>query len=360
MPKLTIGKENFQEVDAYTGNVYLRYRIVSEDRNRSSYWSPVFTVVPPVYYIQGDLDIPGNVIATKNSGYITLAWDSVHIHGNEEYELESWGTLPSYDIWIQYGGNNMVNAGPWFYKERVFTTSVNLVTPPTYTYIDSNGDAQQGSTRQAKIEIHRSAKPLIRYTPDRISFAQQSKNVNLTNNTIGLDENHKLETGDSILYRVYNASSAISPLSGGTGYFVRKISDTEISLYPTQLDAINNTNVIDFASYGQGDGLIIRNSFLQSASINPPTDIITLPFEHNYDVGQAIVYNAGSLSTPLVAETLYFARPVDSTSLTLHLSRAGAIQNTGKIDITTVGSGYATLSRYTTLLYKTAVANLSV
>lgn len=359
MPKLTISRDNFVDVDAYTGNVYLRYRIVSEDRNRKSYWSPVFTIDPPVYYVPGDLDLPGGIIAIKNSGYITLAWDSVHINGNEEYNFASWGTLPAYDIWIKYGDNNMANAGPWIYKERVFTTSVNLIVPPTYTYIDSNGDTQEDTTRQAKIEIHRSAKPLIRYTPDRISFAQQSSNVDLTNDVISFEENHQLETGDVILYRVYNSGSAISPLVEGTGYFVRKVSNTEISLYPTQADAINNTNKIDLSSYGTGEGIIIKNAFLQSSAINSTNDIITLPFDHGYDMGQAVVYNTSSASNPLVAETLYFARPINSTSFTLHYSRAGAVQNTGKVDIVSVGSGYAALSRYTTLLYKTSVANLS-
>lgn len=358
MPKLVISRDNFVDVDAYTGNVYLRYRILSEDRNRASYWSPVFTIVPPVYYVQGSLELPGGIVGFKSSGYVTLAWDSVKIYGDEEYNLADWGVLPAYDVWVQFTGNSGVEAGSWIYKERVSTTSVNIIVPPTYTYTDSSGNIQSATPRQMKVEIHRTAKPLIRHSPDRMIFPQGPSGVNLSNNTIYIESGHELNTGDVISYYVYNSSSAIDPLVDGTAYWVKAIDPNNLALYLTQQDSLDDTNRIDLTSYGQGAGVIVKRPFLQSSAINTTTDTITTPFEHHFKMGESVVYNALTAAAPLVKETLYWVRPITATSFSLHSSRANAINNTGKIDLTNTGSGYATLSRFTTLLYKTTVGSL--
>jgi len=356
MPKLTIGKENFQDVDAYTGNVYLRYRIVSEDKNRSSYWSPIFEIEPPVYYVQGLLQLPGTIIGIKNTGYVTLAWDSVSIYDNEN--LSRLGELMSYDIWIQYGGNNMVNAGPWIYKERISTTSVSLVTPPTYSYIDSNGISQTATTRQIKVEIHRNVNPVIRYSPDRFIFPQWSEGVDLVTDTITTLEPHGLKTGDALAYYLYNTSSAITPLSDGEVYWARVISQNEITLHTSEAGAVADTGKVDLTAYGQGAGVFAINPFLQSTSIDLDTNIITLPYEPDFKMGESIIYNALTAAAPLVKETLYWVRPVSSNQVTLHYSRADAIKNTNIIDLSNLGSGYAVLTKFMSLFYKTTVVNL--
>lgn len=356
MPKLVVGKENFLEVDAYTGNVFLRYRLVSEDRNRTSYWSPVFTIVPPVYYVQGSLDIPGGIIGFKNTGYVTLAWDSVSIYSDDD--LAYWGELQSYDIWVQYGGNNMVNAGPWIYKERVFTTSVNIVTPSTYTYVDANGVSQTATPRQIKVEIHRNVRPITRHSPDRVIFAQSSVGVDLVNDIITTLEPHGLQTGDGLAYYLYNAASATPPLADGQVYWAKVVSSNQITLHSTEAGAIANTGKINLTAYGQGSGVLVKNPFLQSSAINTTTDVFTLPYEHNFRMGEAVIYNALSAAPPLVKESLYFVRPTSNFALTLHPTRADAIKNTNRIDLTGTGTGYATLPRFFSLFYKKTVVNL--
>jgi hypothetical protein len=358
MPKLIISRENFIEVNAYTGSVFLRYRLISEDKNRKSYWSPVFEVEPPVYYVQGTLDVPGGLLGFKSSGYVTLAWDSVKIYGNEEYNLADWGVLPAYDVWIQFTGNNGVNAGPWLYKERVFSTSLNIIVPPSYNYTNASGNIQSATPRQMKIELHRSAKPITRYSPDRIIFLQGPSGVDLVNNTVYFPEGHGLTTGDAVGYYVYNSSSAMPPLADGQVYWVRSIDNNHLSFYTTQQDSIDDTNRIDILSYGENAGVLVSRPFLQSSSINTTTDIITVPYDHNFKTGDSVIYNALTAAAPLVKETLYWVRPVTAQSFSIHSSRAGAITNTGKIDLTNTGSGYASLARFSTLLYKTTVGSL--
>lgn len=355
MPKLTISKENFAEVDAFTGNVYLRYRLVSDDRNRISYWSPVFEITPPVYYVQGTLTIPGTILATKTGGYVSVTWDSVSMYNDDD--LSFWGELESYDIWVQFGDNGMTKAGPWIYKERVFTTSVNIIVPSLYTYVDANGVSQTTTPKQMKIEIHKNVRPISRYSPDRFIFDQYN-GVNLTDDIISFSSPHDFETGDPIAYYVYNSASAIPPLVDGTVYWVRVLSQNQITLHSSQAGAENNTGKINLTGYGQGTGVIVKNPFLQSTAINTGTNIVTLPYEHNFKAGEAVIYNALTAASPLVKETLYFVRPVSATQITLHPTRADAIKNTNIKDFTNTGTGYGTLPKFLSLFYKTQVTNL--
>ena len=78
--------------DVTTENQYLvRYRIVSEDKNRVSGWSPIFQLdAKPVQPVDGDFSISGRVI--------TLVW------GDEE-------SRPSYDIFVNFDNNGYTYHG---------------------------------------------------------------------------------------------------------------------------------------------------------------------------------------------------------------------------------------------------------
>jgi hypothetical protein len=358
MPILRIPRNEFPELDAYTSRLYLKYRIVSEDKNRLSYWSPLFEVDPQISSVPGSLGQPGAIIGTKNTGYITLAWDSASIYGVSNGGYKFFSELSDYDIWVQYTGNGGVNAGPWVYKERIRTTSLNLITPPTYQYVDPSGNIQSATTRQAKIEIHYPARPIIRYSPDRIVFNQTSTYINLTDETITFDENPDLQTGEAVSYYVYNAASAIGGLSDGTTYWVRMVTQNIMSLHTSENNAISNTGKVNLTAAGQGTGVIVKNPFLQSSSISTVAETITLPSPHFFQTGDAVIYNALVAAAPLVKETLYFVRVIDARTITLHPTRADALNNTSVINLTNTGSGYATLPKFPSLLYKTTVTNL--
>jgi len=358
MPILRVPRGEFPELDAYTSKLFLKYRIVSEDKNRLSYWSPIFELDPQIVFVPGTLTQPGAVIGTKNTGYITLAWDEATIYGISNGGYKPFSELPDYDIWIQYTGNGGINAGPWIHKERIRTTSVNLITPPTYQYVDSNGNVQSATTRQAKIEIHYPARPIIRYSADRIIFNQTSSYVDTVNETISFEENPDLTTGEAVSYYVYNAASAIGGLADGVTYWVRMITQNKMSLHTSESGAINDTNKVNLTSAGQGFGVVVKKPFLQSSSINTTAETITTDLPHFYQTGDPVIYNALTAAPPLVKETLYFVRVIDAKTITLHNTKADAINNTNIINLTGTGTGYATLAKFPSLLYKTTVTNL--
>lgn len=357
--KLSVPKEQFPEIDAYTGNIYLRYRLVSDDKNRVSAWTPIFEIDPMVEFVPGSLESAGTILGLKQSGYFSLSWDRVSLYNYSTGNNILIGELPTYDVWVQYGGNSMINAGPWTHQARLSSTSVNINVPTTYSYTNSSGATVNDTPRQVKIEIHRPVRPLVRYSPNRVVFLQDSRYVDIVEDTITFSTQHGLNTGEQVGYYLYNSSSAIVPLSDGATYWIRSIDDTKISLHPSQSDAQNNTNKINLTAAGQGGGVFVRYPFDQTVAINITTNNITMPYEHGFRTGDAVIYNAASVATPLVKETLYFVRVINSTMISLHYTRADAINQTNAINLTTTGSGYATLAHLPSLLYKTFVLNLN-
>lgn len=93
----------------------LRYRILSEDQNRFSHWSPVRELeIPPPLQVSGNLSVIGNTAL--------LVW------GDEE-------SRPRYDVFISFDGNE------YFYHG----------TTPThqYTFLIDEG----ASTVQAAVQV---------------------------------------------------------------------------------------------------------------------------------------------------------------------------------------------------------------
>lgn len=104
-------------IDAKTGGYLVRFRVVSDDRNRKSAWSPIYTVDANYDYVLGN--------AGKNiSGTImSLAWDKVAI----VYDGDVVRHVNAYDIWISYDGVN------YDYHSSTTETSTNIIltTPGT-------------------------------------------------------------------------------------------------------------------------------------------------------------------------------------------------------------------------------------
>jgi hypothetical protein len=88
--KLTIPKSQLPPVG--DNNEYsIRYRIISEDKNRYSHWSPIFlATAPEVEEVDGELIVSGNTS--------TVIW------GDEN-------TRPKYDIFVKFDGGSYAYHG---------------------------------------------------------------------------------------------------------------------------------------------------------------------------------------------------------------------------------------------------------
>lgn len=89
--KAIILKESLPPVDFESIGYVVRYRIISEDKNRTSHWSPTFVTNPiPVESVNGALSITETII--------TAVWGD---------ELNR----PAYDIFVKFDSGSFVYHG---------------------------------------------------------------------------------------------------------------------------------------------------------------------------------------------------------------------------------------------------------
>jgi uncharacterized protein YbdZ (MbtH family) len=130
MAKIIIKKENLPSINPTTESYSVRYRLTTEDRNRFSYWSPIF-------------DIPANISYTTVSGSVTHVGDLVTV---------IWENVPNvstYDIWVAWAtGTTPTN---FIYYGTFPQNMVNIFNPSTYNrfsvkvYVSNQDTTQQYS-----------------------------------------------------------------------------------------------------------------------------------------------------------------------------------------------------------------------
>jgi hypothetical protein len=153
--KIVISKTNFPEMSIYDPSYQIRFRIISENRNRFSAWSPIFSVNPEVTFVLG----AAGMQLKKETGYVSAVWDDVTIYKMVDGVDTYLANLPHYDVWIQLLGNGGANPSEWIYKGRIPSTSLNINYTPTHSY---SGGTE--TTRQMKVEIYRPGRPVVQDT----------------------------------------------------------------------------------------------------------------------------------------------------------------------------------------------------
>lgn len=108
--KAIIQKESLPPIDSNTSAYAVRYRIVSEDKNRTSHWSPIFvTNAVPIQSVSGALSITETIITT--------------VWGDEL-------NRPSYDVFVKFDSGTFIYHGTSTVHSYSFlntgTTSVHV------------------------------------------------------------------------------------------------------------------------------------------------------------------------------------------------------------------------------------------
>ena len=248
MPKVTIPKEGFEEMDIYTQKYNVRYRIITNNRNNLSTWSPIFEVDPEFLFQGGTIEIPGRLLLDKvTSGYVAITWDPASIYKEVEGLLKYLSKLNYYDVWIRWAQSSGNNPSDWIYEERVAASSLNINIPASY--IDSTGITRT-SPKYMYVEVYRPGRPISRYE-QTYEFAQNATTVNITDHTINFGRGHGSNTGAAGLYL---SATPIGGLTNNTTYYTRTINYTTIALYATKQNALDNVSRINLTSTGSGTG----------------------------------------------------------------------------------------------------------
>jgi hypothetical protein len=134
---------------------------------------------------------------------------------------------------------------------------------------------------------------------DQTKFAA----VNVDTSTNRITRTHNFETGDTVKFAA-NGGVAPSPLVDAYYYFVRKISDTQITLHGSAADATTNTSPADFSTTGTGSAFTLT----KTTSVGPIIRRITAigsDTQISVDRPYSSAYTAISYSYP----TFIYVRP---------------------------------------------------
>lgn len=149
--KFKLPPSDLPAISSETEGYSLRYRIISDDRNRVSHWSPIYLIDPNYTFV------PGIIHFNKAGDIASIVWDAVTVNkvdGGNTYFIRK---ASQYDFWVRWdrGGGD----GDWLYKERLSTTSLSLPVPTTYTV---NGIVQPSAPNRMSIEVYLTGYPIER------------------------------------------------------------------------------------------------------------------------------------------------------------------------------------------------------
>lgn len=116
----------------------LRYRVISEDKNRYSHWSPITRLVMPDVTTPFAYNNPDriNVSVSGNPAVIVAIWN--HPGENEpetDYE-KIFNKIDTFDVWIRWNNNNTTDLEDegwedWQYRSKVSTNTFNIIKKDT-------------------------------------------------------------------------------------------------------------------------------------------------------------------------------------------------------------------------------------
>jgi hypothetical protein len=123
-----------------------RYRIISDDKNRRSHWSPIKNIKPEFTFV-------AKTINHDKAGAInTVVWDAVTIKKGTNTIKQA----DSYDVWLKWHrGDN----ADWIHHGTINNNSFSIVTPSTYTISDVE---QVSAPNKLNIEVYLKGSPITR------------------------------------------------------------------------------------------------------------------------------------------------------------------------------------------------------
>lgn len=126
--KIIIPRESLPAPETATGFYQIRYRIVSDDKNRISAWTPIFTIDPQFVYTA-----TGSMSLSKATGTVSAVWPAVTVKKGATGTPEN---IEGYDVWIRWhtAAYGAVDAGTWLYFGKISNTSFTGSIPAGMTY----------------------------------------------------------------------------------------------------------------------------------------------------------------------------------------------------------------------------------
>jgi len=125
---------NLPPISSITEGYSLRYRIISEDRNRVSHWSPVYLVVPDYTYVPGDIQF------NSSNQVASITWDPVIVLKDTSTVTDITNKQLTNDLaTLTTADAHYMVVDDWVTVEGVDSTfngtyKINAVTTNTFSY----------------------------------------------------------------------------------------------------------------------------------------------------------------------------------------------------------------------------------
>lgn len=153
---------------------------------------------------------------------------------------------------------------------------------------------------------------------------------------------HGLTNGDAVIYS-NQANSSIGGLINNRGYFIKVIDANTIELYNNY--AVGAADQVLLTASSTGNHTLTRNTVTIGSTSLCFFRIAT----HGFTAGDPVLLAGADLPAGLVTGTYYFVGSVSTNTFTLHTLRSNALVSvggttSGKVTVTDVGSGSATLT----------------
>lgn len=159
---ITVFNSDLPIINAKINGYAVRYRIVSEDKNRVSHWSPVHYIQAGYTYVAGQ-----QPEIVKGGNALSIIWDKVEVRKNNN----PIGKIRDYEIWVKWGKSG---AGDWIYEGKSNVNSLSIMIPPTY-YVD--GVDQEERPDQFSIEIYLESVPVSRSNQNLLMYSVSNTTV---------------------------------------------------------------------------------------------------------------------------------------------------------------------------------------
>ena len=138
--KFRIPVSDLPPINSITEGYSIRYRVISEDRNRTSYWSPIYLIEPAFTFV------PGQIYHTSGSQIVSYSWDAVNILKSiKSVQNINNKSLTSNLATLTTDSAHYMVVGDWVTVSGVDATfngtyQINAVTYNTFSYYRDSGN----------------------------------------------------------------------------------------------------------------------------------------------------------------------------------------------------------------------------
>jgi hypothetical protein len=153
--KVRVQQDSLPTINSITEKYDVRYRVISEDKNRVSHWSPIVTLNPEYIYTSGNITISSSTLTT-------VAWDTVTV----KIGTQTIRQAKDYDVWVKW--SKAAGDGDFNYVQRISGNSITLVHPTTFFI---NGVDQEEAPNRITIEVYLKGEPISRTSTNLLVYS---------------------------------------------------------------------------------------------------------------------------------------------------------------------------------------------